>query len=66
MGLANSILTIAYMLTSNSSYSDNWLLQQQQEKRRCRCIGWSVTLAFALIITAAAVVGWYFTNFRNV
>jgi hypothetical protein len=60
------LLTILRMLTFCSLFSDNWLLQQQQEKRRCRCIGWSVALAIALIITAAVVVGWYFTTIRKV
>jgi hypothetical protein len=66
LGLAHSILMVVRMLTYNSKYSDNWLLQQQQEKRRCRRIGWSVTLAVALMVTAAAVVGWYFTTIRKV
>ncbi|KAH6671313.1 hypothetical protein B0J14DRAFT_93090 [Halenospora varia] len=46
-------------------YDDEWLLQQRKEKRNCRLLCASITLLVALIIIAAAVVGWYFTQRKS-
>ncbi|KFY18737.1 hypothetical protein V493_08379 [Pseudogymnoascus sp. VKM F-4281 (FW-2241)] len=40
---------------------DDWLVRQRQKKRRCRVISWSVALSVVMLITAVAVVAWYFT-----
>ncbi|KFY61250.1 hypothetical protein V496_05104 [Pseudogymnoascus sp. VKM F-4515 (FW-2607)] len=40
---------------------DDWLVRQRQKKRRCRVISWGVALSVVLLITAVAVVAWYFT-----
>lgn len=54
----------ARKLDSNADcvcYRDDWLVRQRQKKRRCRVISWSVALSAVLLITAVAVVAWYFT-----
>ncbi|RDW67779.1 hypothetical protein BP6252_09175 [Coleophoma cylindrospora] len=49
----------------DSDDGDHWLAQQHREKRRCRCICLVTTLIVALLITAGAVVAWYFTKYRK-
>ncbi|KAL5347044.1 hypothetical protein ACLOAV_008187 [Pseudogymnoascus australis] len=54
----------AHNLDSNADcvwYRDDWLVRQRQKKRRCRVISWGVALSVVLLITAVAVVAWYFT-----
>ncbi|KAH8603076.1 hypothetical protein B0O99DRAFT_498474 [Bisporella sp. PMI_857] len=48
----------------NMKNEDQWLVQQHREKRRCRVICVSITLAVIIVVTAAAVCGWYFVNVR--
>ncbi|KAF4627962.1 hypothetical protein G7Y89_g10189 [Cudoniella acicularis] len=52
------------MSTLESKYgcTDEWLQQQRREKRNCRLLCLGITAVVAIIIIAAAVVGWYFTH----
>jgi cytoskeletal protein RodZ len=45
---------------------NDWLAQQAREKRRCRVICMSISLAVMMVIIAAAIVGWYFTKVRKI
>jgi hypothetical protein len=47
-------------------YRNDWLAQQAKEKRRCRIVCMSITLAVLLVVIAAAIVGWYFTKVRKI
>jgi len=49
-------------IEKNSGQGDQWLDQQRREKRRCRILCMSITLAVLLVIIAGGVVGWYFTH----
>jgi len=52
--------------SSSVGSQDEWLAQQHKEKRRCRILCVSITTAVALVIVAAAIVGWYFTKVRKI
>jgi hypothetical protein len=45
---------------------DEWLAQQHREKRRWRIMCTSITMVVALVIVAAAIVGWYFTKVKKI
>ncbi|KAI9053407.1 hypothetical protein LZ554_002365 [Drepanopeziza brunnea f. sp. 'monogermtubi'] len=44
------------------SDSNDWLAQQHQEKRNCRYVCMVITLVVVVLVTGAAIVGWWFTQ----
>jgi hypothetical protein len=44
---------------------DGWLVQQQREKRKCRIMCVTTTLAVILAIIAAVLVAYYFLKVRK-
>ncbi|KAG4431847.1 hypothetical protein IFR05_012664 [Cadophora sp. M221] len=61
-GRSASASTIELKKNGERERENDWLAQQNKEKRRCRFMCMIITLIVVLLITGGSIAGWWFTQ----